>query len=36
MASVNPSDTEKMTILGKLRSQAMAAMGNLPKLLAAA
>lgn len=34
MASVDPSDTEKMAVLGKLRSQAMAAMGNMPRLLA--
>jgi NAD(P)-binding Rossmann-like domain len=35
MASVDPGDAEKMAILGKLRSQAMAAMANMPKLLAA-
>jgi NAD(P)-binding Rossmann-like domain len=34
MASVDPSDTAKMAVLGKLRSQAMAAMGNMPRLLA--
>ena len=34
IASVDPSDTEKMAVLGKLRSQAIAAMGNMPKLLA--
>ncbi|MGA8515314.1 MAG: FAD/NAD(P)-binding protein [Burkholderiaceae bacterium] len=36
MASVDPGDTEKMTIMGKLRSQAMAAMGNMPRLLSTA
>jgi NAD(P)-binding Rossmann-like domain len=35
MASADRSDTEKMAILEKLRSQAMAAMGNMPKLIAA-
>jgi hypothetical protein len=35
MTSVDPSDVEKMTILGNLKAQAMAAMGNMPKLLAA-
>jgi NAD(P)-binding Rossmann-like domain len=35
MASADRGDTEKMAILEKLRSQAMAAMGNMPKLLAA-
>jgi hypothetical protein len=35
MASADRNDLEKMTILEKLRSQAMAAMGNMPKLLAA-
>ncbi len=35
MASADRSDTEKMAILDKLRSQAMAAMGNMPKLMAA-
>jgi NAD(P)-binding Rossmann-like domain len=35
MASADRNDTEKMAILDKLRSQAMAAMGNVPKLLAA-
>jgi NAD(P)-binding Rossmann-like domain len=34
MASAERSDTEKMAILEKLRNQAMAAMGNMPKLLA--
>jgi NAD(P)-binding Rossmann-like domain len=34
MASVDPSDADKMAVLGKLRSQAMAAMGNMPALLA--
>jgi hypothetical protein len=34
VASVDPADREKMMILGELRSQAMAAMGNVPKLLA--
>jgi hypothetical protein len=35
MTSVDPSDVEKLTILGNLKAQAMAAMGNMPKLLAA-
>jgi NAD(P)-binding Rossmann-like domain len=35
MASADRNDAEKMAILEKLRSQAMAAMGNMPKLLAA-
>jgi NAD(P)-binding Rossmann-like domain len=35
MASADRNDTEKMAILEKLRNQAMAAMGNIPKLLAA-
>jgi NAD(P)-binding Rossmann-like domain len=34
MTSVDPSDIEKMTILGNLKAQATAAMGNLPKLIA--
>jgi NAD(P)-binding Rossmann-like domain len=36
MASADPADAEKMAILGKLRSQAMAAMGNMPRLLSSA
>jgi hypothetical protein len=35
MASADRNDAEKMAILEKLRSQAMAAMGNMPRLLAA-
>jgi NAD(P)-binding Rossmann-like domain len=35
MTSVDPSDTERLTILGNLKTQAMAAMANMPKLLAA-
>jgi hypothetical protein len=35
MASADPGDAEKMALLAKLRRQAMAAMGNTPKLLAA-
>jgi NAD(P)-binding Rossmann-like domain len=35
MASADRNDPEKMAILEKLRNQAMAAMGNMPKLLAA-
>jgi NAD(P)-binding Rossmann-like domain len=35
MASADRNDTEKMAILEKLRNQAMAAMGNMPRLLAA-
>jgi NAD(P)-binding Rossmann-like domain len=34
MASADRNDAEKMAILEKLRSMAMAAMGNMPKLLA--
>jgi hypothetical protein len=36
MASADPGDVEKMAILGKLRSQAVAAMGNVPRLLSVA
>jgi hypothetical protein len=36
LASVDPADTEKMAILGSMRSYAMAAAANVPKLLAAA
>jgi hypothetical protein len=36
MASADRNDLDKMAILDKLRSQAMAAMGNMPKLLAGA
>jgi NAD(P)-binding Rossmann-like domain len=35
MASADRNDVEKMAILDKLRSQAMAAIGNMPRLLAA-
>jgi hypothetical protein len=35
IASADRSDTGKMAILEKLRNQAMAAMGNMPKLLSA-
>lgn len=35
MTSVDPSDTEKLAILDNLKAQAMAAMANMPKLLAA-
>jgi NAD(P)-binding Rossmann-like domain len=35
MTSVDPTDTEKLAILGNLKAQAMAAMANMPKLLAA-
>jgi hypothetical protein len=35
MSSVDPSDVEKLAILGDLKTQAKAAMGNLPKLMAA-
>jgi NAD(P)-binding Rossmann-like domain len=34
MANIDPSDTEKLTIMNGLRTQAMAAMANLPKLMA--
>jgi hypothetical protein len=36
MTSVDPGDAEKMAIMGKLRSLAMAAMGNMPRLLSVA
>jgi hypothetical protein len=31
---VNQTDTEKVKILGELRAQAVAAMGNVPNLMA--
>lgn len=34
MSNIDPSDAEKLTIMGNLRTQAMAAMANMPKLLA--
>ena len=34
MTSIDPSDTEKTAIMGKFRASAMAAMANMPKLLA--
>lgn len=34
MSHIDPSDTEKLAIMGNFRAQAMAAMGNMPKLLA--
>jgi hypothetical protein len=34
MSNIDPSDAEKLTIMGSLRTQAMAAMANMPKLLA--
>ena len=34
MSSVDPSDVEKLAILGDLKAQAKAEMGNLPKLMA--
>ena len=34
MANIAPSDAEKLAIMGNFRTQAMAAMGNMPKLLA--
>ena len=34
MTGIDPGDLEKMAIMGNLRTQAMAAMANLPKLLA--
>jgi cytochrome c biogenesis protein ResB len=34
MASADRNDAEKMAILEKLRNQATAAMGNMPKLMA--
>lgn len=36
MSSVDPNDVEKLAILGDLKAQAKAAMGNLPKLMASA
>jgi hypothetical protein len=36
LASIDPGDTEKMAVLGSMRSYAMAAAANVPKLLAAA
>jgi hypothetical protein len=36
MTSVDPSDVEKLAILGDLKAQAKAAMGNMAKLLATA
>ncbi len=35
MAGVDPQDAEKLAIIARLREQAMAAMANLPKLIAA-
>lgn len=35
MASVDPQDAEKLAILGRFKQQAMAAMTNLPRLVAA-
>ncbi len=34
MTGIDPSDTEKLAMMGNLRTQAMAAMANLPKLMA--
>jgi hypothetical protein len=34
MSNIDSSDAEKLTIMGNLRTQAMAAMANMPKLLA--
>ena len=34
MSHIDPGDAEKLAIMGNLRTQAMAAMANLPKLLA--
>ena len=34
MSNIDPSDAEKLTIMVNLRTQAMAAMANMPKLLA--
>ena len=34
MSNIDPSDTEKLAIMGNFRTQAMAAMANMPKLLA--
>jgi hypothetical protein len=36
LASIDPNDLEKMAVLGSMRSYAMAAAANVPKLLAAA
>jgi NAD(P)-binding Rossmann-like domain len=35
MSNIDPSDLEKLKIMGDLRTQAMAAMANLPRLMAA-
>ena len=35
MSNIDPSDTAKLAIMGNFRTQAMAAMANMPKLLAA-
>ena len=34
MSNIDPSDAEKLAIMGNFRTQAMAAMANMPKLLA--
>jgi hypothetical protein len=34
MTGIDPSDTEKLAMMGNLRTQAMAAMANFPKLMA--
>jgi NAD(P)-binding Rossmann-like domain len=36
MSGIDPQDTEKLATVARLRNNAMAAMGNLPKLIAAA
>jgi hypothetical protein len=36
MANIDPSDAEKLAIMSNLRTQAMAAMANMPKLMASA
>jgi hypothetical protein len=35
MTGIDPQDTEKLAVIAQLREQAMAAMANLPKLIAA-
>ena len=35
MTGIDPQDTEKLAVIGQMREQAMAAMANLPKLIAA-
>jgi hypothetical protein len=34
MSNIDPSDAEKLAIMGNFRTQAMAAMANFPRLMA--